>query len=74
MYLAPIVRARPASPALLRAVVGAPLLLLTALVMLAWLTAIAAGTALVLGSKALLAAPHALAQAVNYAGQVALGR
>ena len=75
MYMAPIVREkRPASPAALRVAVGVPVLVLSAALMLPWLAvngAVSAATAAVL---ALARGPRALAQAVSYAGEVALGR
>lgn len=68
MYMAPITRAgtAPSRPALRRAV-GVPVLAAAAVVTLPWLI----GNALVAG--AVLAGRFA-GQAVDYAGQVALGR
>ena len=64
MYMAPVTRAArsPARPGL-RRVVGVPVLLLAALVMVPWL----------LVNVLMLSARFGM-QAVDYAGQVALGR
>lgn len=74
MYMAPIVRARPAAPAALRVAAGAPVVLFATLLMLPWLAAIAIVTMLVVGIESLAAAPRALVQAIDHAGRVALGR
>ena len=68
MYMAPITRAAPvaARPALRRAV-GLPVLLLAALVGLPWLL-------LNIATAAAMLLVRFLVQAVDYAGQVALGR
>ena len=72
MYIAPIVRARPAPPAPLRLLVGTPVLLLVAVVMLHWMALIALATTLVLGVKLLANAPRVVAQAIDYAGRTTL--
>ena len=74
MYMAPIVRARPASSPLARRLVGAPVLLLSVAVMAPWLAVNAAVSAVVLGGLAIGRGPRALLQAIDYAGEVALGR
>jgi hypothetical protein len=74
MYMAPIVRTRPAPSRAARLLVGTPALLLAASVMVPWLLVIGVATAAVLGLKLLAAAPRTLVQAVDYAGEAALGR
>lgn len=68
MYMAPIPRVKPAvaAPAL-RRMVGLPVLFLAALVMLPWLCLNGAVAIVVLVARF-------LTQAMDYAGQVALGR
>ena len=69
MYMAPITRAEqapPASPAL-RHIVGLPVLALAVLAMLPWLLLHALFAGVVLTTRF-------ATQAVDYAGQVALGR
>lgn len=74
MYMAPIVRARPAVSPLKRRLVGAPVLLLSVAVMVPWLAVNAAVSGVVVGALALGRGPRALLQAIDYAGEVALGR
>ena len=74
MYMAPVVRARPASSPLARRLVGAPVLMLSVAVMVPWLAVNAAVSAVVLGGLALGRGPKALVEAIDYAGEVALGR
>jgi len=74
MYMAPVVRARPASSQAARLLVGTPTLLFAAAVMVPWVAVIGLVTGAVLGLKLLKGAPRALMQAAEYAGQVALGR
>ena len=74
MYMAPIVRAHaPVSP-LKRRLVGAPVLLVSVAVMLPWLAVNAAVSGVVVGALALGRGPRVLLQAIDYAGEVALGR
>ncbi len=76
MYMGPIVPAKtkaPVAPAL-HAVVGIVVLLACALVMVPWFTLFAAYVALAFAGRALWHAPRTLAQMVDYAGAVALGR
>jgi len=65
---------QPSAHPVLRMAVGVPVLLLAALVMLPWAAVIALSAGAVLGVRAFLAAPRAVAQAADYAGRVALGR
>lgn len=74
MYMAPIVQARPAVSPLKRRLVGAPVLLLSVAVMVPWLAVNAAVSGVVVGALALGRGPRALLQAIDYAGEVALGR
>ena len=74
MYMAPIVAARPASSPLARRLVGAPVLLVSVAVMAPWLAVNAIVSAAVLGGGAIGRAPRAVLQAIDYAGEVALGR
>lgn len=68
MYMAPIQRtAPPPSSPLFRRTIGVPVLALAALVGLPWL-------ALHLAAAAVLLLARFLAEALDYAGQVALGR
>lgn len=73
MYHAIVARAQEPAP-VLRAVIGVPVLLLAALIMLPWLVLNAAVSATVLMGRGLIHGPRALVQAVDYAGRVALGR
>ena len=75
MYMAPIVRARraPSSP-LARRLIGAPVLLVSVAAMLPWLAVNAVVSGAVVGALALARGPRALVQAIDYAGEVALGR
>ena len=68
MYMAPITRAKvaPAPPAL-RRIVGVPVLALTALVALPWILINLLLAGLLLGGRFAV-------EAMDYAGQVALGR
>ena len=74
MYMAPITRARPASSLTARRLVGAPVLLLSVAVMAPWLAVNALISAAVIGGLAIGRGPRALLQAIDYAGEVALGR
>ena len=74
MYMAPIVQVRPAVSPLKRRLVGAPVLLLSVAVMVPWLAVNAAVSGVVVGALALGRGPRALLQAIDYAGEVALGR
>lgn len=74
MYMAPIARTRPAAPFGVRSIAGTATLVLATLVMVPWLALIACGTALVLGVKLLAALPRAARAAIDYAGEIALGR
>lgn len=74
MFMAPIVRARPASSPLARRLVGAPVLLVSVAVMLPWLAVNVVVSAAVVGGLALGRGPRALLQAIDYAGEVAIGR
>lgn len=74
MYMAPIVRTRPPVSPLKRRLVGAPVLLLSVAVMVPWLAVNAAVSGAVVGALALGRGPRALLGAIDYAGEVALGR
>lgn len=74
MYLAPIVRNRPAVSPLKRRLVGAPVLLLAATVIIPWLAFNAAVSGVVVGVMALGGGPRALLQAIDYAGEIPLSR
>lgn len=74
MYMAPVTRARPASSPVARRLVGAPVLLLSVAVMAPWLAVNALISGVVIGGLALGRGPRALLQAIDYAGEVALGR
>ena len=74
MYMAPIVRARPASSPLARRLVGAPVLIVSVAVMAPWLAVNALVSAVMLGGGTVARAPRVVLQAIDYAGEVALGR
>ena len=73
MYMQPITRAKaPASPRR-RRLVGAPVLLASAAVMLPWLTVTLVFSGAVLGAQSLVRLPRLLLTMIDYAGAVALG-
>lgn len=79
MYMGPIVPAKtkapeaPVAPAL-HAAIGVVVLLACALVMVPWFTLFGLYVACAFTLRALWHAPRTLAQMVDYAGSVALGR
>lgn len=73
MFMAPIVRTKPTVSPRARALVGVPVLGLSALVMVPWLGGYAIYAGVALSLRTLGQAPRVLREMVDYAGSVALG-
>jgi hypothetical protein len=74
MYMGPITRAKPAVSPLVRRSVGAVALPVAGVVMLPFLAGYALYAGVALTARGLLAAPRALGEMVDYAGEVLVGR
>ena len=74
MYMAPLARSRPVSSIAARRLVGALALLLSVAMVAPWLAVNAFVSAIVIGGLAIGRGPRALLQAIDHAGEVALGR
>ena len=74
MYMGPITAARPPSGRIARRVVGGPVLLLAIVVAIPWIAAAMLVAGLVVGVRAATGLPRLLASAVDYAGEIAIGR
>ena len=74
MYMESIVAAKAPVSATQRRVAGSLLVLLSVVMMLPWLTVMAIYPATTFGLRAMIALPATLIQAIDHAGDRALGR
>jgi hypothetical protein len=73
MYMAPIIRTKPAVSVMRRRLSGGVVMPLAVLFMLPFLTLYAIYAATVLGVQGMVKAPRALLQMIDYAGTAVLG-
>jgi len=74
MYMGPITAARPPSGRTMRRIVGVPVLLVAGIVMIPWLAGNGLVAAFAIAGRATVRLPQLLVSAVDYAGEVAIGR
>jgi len=74
MYMGPITAARPPSGRTTRCIVGVPVLLFAGIVMIPWLAGNGLVAAFAIAGRATVRLPRLLVSAVDYAGEVAIGR
>lgn len=74
MYMGPITAARPPSGRIARRIVGVPVLLAAGIVMIPWLAGNGLVAALAIAGRAAVRLPRLVTSAVDYAGEVAIGR
>ena len=74
MYMGPITAARPPSGRIARRIVGVPVLLAAGIVMIPWLAGNGLVAALAIAGRAAVRRPRLVTSAVDYAGEVAIGR
>ena len=74
MYMGPITAARPPSGRITRCIVGVPVLLVAGIVMIPWLAGNGLVAAFAIAGRVTVRLPRLLVSAVDYAGEVAIGR
>lgn len=74
MYMGPITAARPPSGRIARRIVGVPVLLAAGIVMIPWLAGNGLVAALAIAGRAAVRLPRLVTSAVDYAGEVGIGR
>lgn len=74
MYMGPITAARAPSGLIARRCVGVPVLMLAGAVMIPWLAGSALVAGVALAGRAATGLPRFLVSAIDYAGEIAIGR
>lgn len=74
MYMGVITAARPSSGRVARVAIGVPVLLVAGVAMIPWLAGNGLIAGAVLAGRTVTRLPRLMAQAIDYTGEIAIGR